>query len=250
MLLENKVAVIYGASGGIGRAVSSAFAREGAKVYLAGRTQAKLDKVAETIRANGGAAETAVVDALDQQAVTRFVDRVAQEAGRIDISFNLINVGDVQQPLMEITLDNFLQPITTTMRTQFITTRAAAPHMIKQKTGVILAFGGSSVQTTMAGLGGFQISLEALESLRRQWAVELGQYGIRVVTLKTGGIPESIDDSFAEKQAITESIEQITLLKRAATLADVGNVASFVASDLARTITATEVNISAGAILD
>jgi len=250
MLLENKVAVIYGAGGGIGRAVSAAFAREGAKVYLAGRTLEKLERAAEPIRAEGRAAETAIVDALDPQAVEGFVDTVVEQSGQIDISFNLIGVGDVQQPLMQIALDDFLQPITTTMRTQFITSKAAARHMIQCKTGVILAFGGSSVQTTMAGLGGFQISLEALESLRRQWAVELGQYGIRVVTLKTGGIPESIDDGFPEKQAITESIEQVTLLKRAATLEDVGNVAAFVASDLARSITATEVNISAGAILD
>ena len=86
--------------------------------------------------------------------------------------------------------------------------------------------------------------------LRRQWAIELGQHGIRVVTLKTGGVPESLSDSFAEKDKITTSIEQETLLGRAATLEDVGNVAAFVASDRARTLTATEVNISCGALMD
>ena len=90
----------------------------------------------------------------------------------------------------------------------------------------------------------------ALEGLRRQWACELGQHGIRVVTLKTGGVPESISDSFAEKDAITASIERETLLGRAASLEDVGNVAAFVASDLARTITSTEINISCGALVD
>ncbi|MEP7189164.1 MAG: SDR family oxidoreductase, partial [Roseiflexaceae bacterium] len=111
------------------------------------------------------------------------------------------------------------------------------------------AFGGGGPQT-MPGLGGFKVALDAIESLRRQWAVELGPHGIRVVTLKTGGVPESISDSFAEKDEITAGIERGTLLGRAATLADVGNVAAFVASDLARTITATEINISCGAILE
>src|SRR4051794_32989942 len=99
MLLENKVAVIYGAGGSIGGAVARAFAREGARVFLAGRTRAKLDKVAGEIRSIGGVADTAVVDALDERAVDDYVDAVVEQAGYIDISFNLITYGDVQEPL-------------------------------------------------------------------------------------------------------------------------------------------------------
>lgn len=249
MLLENKTAIIYGAGGSIGGAVARAFAREGARVFLTGRTQAKLDRLAADIRAMGGLAESAVVNALDARAVDAFVDGVAEKTGRVDISFNLIDVGDVQQPLMEISLDDFLQPITTAMRSHFITSRAAARHMIARREGVILAFGGDGPQT-LPGLGGFKIALDAIEGLRRQWACELGAYGIRVVTLKTGGIPESISPEFAEREVITASIEQETLLRRAATLSDVGNVAAFVASDLARSMTSTEVNISCGALVD
>ena len=121
--------------------------------------------------------------------------------------------------------------------------------MVTRRTGVILHFGGGGPQT-LPGLGGFKVALDAIESLRRQWACELGQYGIRVVTLKTGGVPESISDSFPHKDAIAASIAQGTLLGRAATLDDVGNVAAFVASDQARTLTGTEVNISCGALMD
>lgn len=249
MLLENKVAVIYGAGGQIGGAVAQAFAREGARVFLAGRTKAKLEKVADAIRANGGKADTVVVDALNEQAVNDFVDSVVKQAGGIDISFNVIGVDDIQKPLMELSVDEFLQPIVNEMRTHFLTGKAAARHMIPRKSGVILAFGGGGPQT-VAGIGGFKIALDALEGLRRQWAMELGAHGIRVVTLKTGGIPESIEVDFAAREAITASITEGTLLKRAATLADVGNVAAFVASDLARTITSSDVNISAGAIVD
>ena len=249
MLLENKVAVIYGAGGPIGGAVARAFAREGARVFLAGHTKEKITKVAADIGSNGGLAETAVIDALDEQAVNDFVDAVVEQAGTIDISFNLIGYGDVQEPLLEISVEDFLQPITNAMRTQFLTTRAAVPHMIKRGSGVILAFGGNGPHT-LPGLGGFKIALDAIEGLRRQWACELGKRGIRVVTLKTGGIIETLPDDFSGRDEIAAGIQQAALLNWTATLADVGNVAAFVASDQGRTLTATEVNISCGALMD
>jgi 3-oxoacyl-[acyl-carrier protein] reductase len=249
MLLENKVAVIYGAGGSIGGAVARAFAREGGRVFLAGRTLATLDTVAGEIRSSGGVADTAVVDALDGQAVDKYVDALAEKAGGIDISFNAISIGDVQEPLLEISVEDFLQPITNAMRTQFLTSRAAARHMIKQGSGVILAFGGDGPQT-LPGLGGFKVALDAIEGLRRQWACELGPHGICVVTLKTGGVPESMPANVPGRDEIVASLEAPTLLKRTATLADVGSVAAFLASDHARTITATEVNISCGAMMD
>jgi 3-oxoacyl-[acyl-carrier protein] reductase len=249
MLLDNKVAAIYGAGGSIGGAVARAFAREGAHVFLSGRTQASLDKVVTEIRSNGGAAEAAIVDALAGQSVDKFVDEVIKQAGQIDISFNLISYGDVQKPLLELSVDDFIQPIMNAMRTQFLTTYAAARHMVKRQTGVIMHFGGGGPQT-QPGLGGFKIALDAIEGLRRQWAVELGQHGIRVLTLKTGGIPESIPEDYPERENIINNLLPSTLLNRAATLADVGNVAAFVASDLARTMTSTEINISCGAIVD
>ncbi len=249
MLLEDKVAVIYGAGGSIGGAVARTFAREGANVYLAGRTQAKLDKVAEEIRAAGGVAETAQVDALDEQAVNGYVDAVAEQAGRIDISFNLISHGDVQGiPLVEMSLEDFARPVTAAVRTQFLTTRAAARHMIGRGSGVVLVLGETTDPVPL--LGGLRVTFDAMESLRRQWACELGPHGVRVVTLKTGGVPESIPAAFAGRDEIIAGIQRATLLNRTATLADVGNVAAFVASDQARTMTAATVNISCGAIMD
>jgi NAD(P)-dependent dehydrogenase (short-subunit alcohol dehydrogenase family) len=249
MLLENKVAVVYGAGGSIGGAVARTFAREGAQVFLAGRTKAKLDKVAEEIRSDGGVAETAQLDALDEHAVNAYVDAVAQRTGRIDISFNLISLGEVfGSPLVEMSLEDFSRPITTATRTQFLTTRAAARHMIERGSGVILAFGGTG--ETVSELGGFTVGLDAVEGLRRQWACELGPHGVRVVTLKTGGVPETLPEDVPDRDDIIAGIEQATLLNRTATLADVGDVAAFVASDRARTMTAATVNISCGALVD
>lgn len=248
-LLAGRVALVYGAGGPIGGAVARAFGHEGATVHLAGRTLATLDRVADAIRTAGGLAETARVDALDEQDVNRFVDGVAERAGRIDVTFNLISYGDVQRPLTDLSTEEFLQPIHNAMRSHFLTSRAAVRHMIRQRSGVILAFGGSGTQT-VPGIGGFKIALDAIEGLRRQWACEVGRYGIRVVTLKTGGVPESMPHDTQGRDEIARGITEATLLGRPATLQEVGDVAAFVASDLARTMTSATVNISCGAIVD
>jgi NAD(P)-dependent dehydrogenase (short-subunit alcohol dehydrogenase family) len=135
VLLENKVAVIYGAGGPIGGAVARAFAREGAGVFLAGRTRAKLDALAGEIRADGGQAESAEVNALDAAAVDEFVDGVVEQAGRVDVSFNVISLGDVQRPLTDLSVDEFLQPVTTALRSHFLTAKAAVRHMIGRDGG-------------------------------------------------------------------------------------------------------------------
>jgi 3-oxoacyl-[acyl-carrier protein] reductase len=254
MLLEGKRAVIYGGGGKVGGAVARAFAREGAQVYLAGRTLAPLDEVAEEIRSAGGVAETVQVDALDEQAVDGYVDAVAEKAGGIDISFNLISYADVQgTPLAEMSLEDLERPVVTAVRTQYLTARAAARHMIKQRSGVILTIGGSGgrdpIRDYMSGgfqvyLGGFQVALGAIDVLRRQLAVELGPHGIRVVTLETSGVPETTREDMRE--AITQSFIDTSMLKRVETLEDVGNVAAFAASDLARNITATSINMTDG----
>ena len=90
MMLRNKVAVIYGAGGAVGGAVARAFAREGAKLFLTGRHRAPVEAVAKEVVATGGPAETAEVNALDEQAVDRHLQSVIDKAGRVDISFNAV----------------------------------------------------------------------------------------------------------------------------------------------------------------
>ncbi|OLB80123.1 MAG: 3-oxoacyl-ACP reductase [Actinobacteria bacterium 13_2_20CM_2_71_6] len=251
MLLEGKNAIIYGGGGSIGGAVAQAFAREGAHVFLAGRTATALERVAEQIRSAGGAAETALVDALDETAVDRHADAVAASAGGIDISFNLIQHGDVQgTPLVEMQLDDYLRPVATAVKTTFLTARAAARHMIRQRAGVILMFGGTGAPLRDYYLGGLQTAFDALESMRRQLSSELGPCGVRVVTLRTGGVPDSLPGGFDGRDAIVADIEKQTMLGRAATLDDVGNAAAFAASGWARTVTAATINISCGSLID
>ena len=258
MLLENKNAVIYGGGGSVGGAVARAFAREGAKVFLAGRTGATLDEVAEEIVAAGGAAETALVDALDERAVDEHADAVAEKAGAIDVSFNAISHGDVHgTPLIEMQFEDFARPITIAMRAQFLTARAAARHMAKQGSGVILAITATTARMAIRNVGGTGVTFDAIEGLCRQWACELGPLGIRVVWLQTTGIPEALhgdlfpdyESGSAEGKTREEHIAWMrrdTMLNRLTSLAEVGNAAAFMVSDRAGPMTASAANITCG----
>ncbi|PXX61042.1 NAD(P)-dependent dehydrogenase (short-subunit alcohol dehydrogenase family) [Nocardia tenerifensis] len=249
MILTDKNAVIYGAGGTIGSAMAEGFAAEGANCFLVGRTAATLDAVAERIRARGGRAETAVVDALDATAVADHADALVERAGSLDISVNVTARTSIFTPLVDVSVADFAAAMAELVTSQLLTTKAAARHMIAQKSGVILFFGGSDPTTRIPGLGNVQVGCDAVEGLRRQWACELGPHGVRVVSLLTGGIPESFPDT-PETASVRAGMHAATLLGRAATRSDVGHVAAFVASDLGRTLTATQVNISCGALGD
>ena len=152
VLLENKNAVIYGGGGVIGGAVAHAFAREGATVHLAGRTLPRLEKVADEIRAAGGAVETAQVDAFDEDKVDEHANSVVASGGRLDISFTIISHPDhMGTPVVEMRYEEFEEPVTRRLRTMWITSRAAARHMIEQGSGVILTYGGTATRYRTTG---------------------------------------------------------------------------------------------------
>jgi NAD(P)-dependent dehydrogenase (short-subunit alcohol dehydrogenase family) len=262
MLLENKTAVIHGGGGVVGGAVARAFAREGARVFLAGRNLAPLDSVAEEIASAGGAVETAQVDALDEKAVDEHADAVAEKAGGIDVSFNAISHGDIHgPPLIEMSFDDFALPIMTAMRTQFLTAKAAARHMVEQESGVILAITATTARLAIPNVGGTAVTFDAIEGLCRQWASELGRYGIRALWLRTTGLPEALHaDVFPDygtgltegmtREQLIAWMQATTKLNRLTTLAEVGNVAAFLASDQASGMTATGANVTCGSVLD
>lgn len=250
MLLKRKTAVVYGA-GSIGGAVARAFAREGARVEVASRSLAAAEALAAEIDAGGGAAGAHQVDALDEDAVRAFVDGVATARGSVDVSFNLISVGDVQgTPLVEMDWQPFATPIERAVRSTFNTVKAAAPHMARGDGGVVLFFGGAGDPVPNYSIGGFQIALHAVEAMRRQYSAELGAAGVRFVTLRTGGVPDTIPDVMDGGEELAASLNGATMTGRAASLEDIGAVAAFVASDRARSMTAATVNVSAGALID
>lgn len=256
MLLEGKNAVVYGAGGHIGSAVTRAFAREGARVYLAGRTLPKLEAVATEIAAAGGAAEAARVDALDPQGIERHLGVIVKEAGRIDISFNAIGIrGDLQgTPLIEMPCEDFTLPVLTGVKTHFLTATAAARYMVRQGSGVILTLSSSSA--VLSGrdrryhlTGGFSTACAAIEALSRSLAGELGPMGIRVVCLRPNAIPETWTGD-AESARVKTYMENGTVLGRLPTLDEVAHAAVWMASDRASAMTGTIANLTCGSIMD
>jgi NAD(P)-dependent dehydrogenase (short-subunit alcohol dehydrogenase family) len=257
MLLEGKNAVIYGAGGSIGGAVAKEFVREGASVFLTGRNRENLEAVAREIAAAGGSAEFAVVDALDEEAVEEHAQAVASRAGSIDVSFNLITRGDVQGiPLIEMTTDDFVRPVTTGLTTTFITARAAARRMVGQGSGVILTLDSGSAKGSPM-MGGTGPADAATDTFVRNLAAEIGPRGVRVLGIWTAGLPETfskeklaaVDSRFQDEaalQGLIESLDRMRMTRRSPRLEEVAATAAFLASEKAGAITGTFVNVTSG----
>lgn len=240
MLLENRTAIVHGGSGSVGSAVARAFAREGADVYLTGRTRARLEEVATGIREAGGVAHVDVLDVLDRDAVERHAAAVTDHSDGIDICFNATFNDDIQgTPLVDMLVHDVMRPVTKAITSSFTVATAAARHMVQRGTGVILVMGGG--REAIPNLGGSHVAWAALAGLCRQLAAELGPHGVRVAWLLSPGSP-----IMGEPDPEADRL----LLPRRPSYDQVGNVAVFAASDWAATMTATEINLTAGAVVD
>jgi NAD(P)-dependent dehydrogenase (short-subunit alcohol dehydrogenase family) len=257
-LLKGKNAIIYGGGGDLGGGVARTFAREGATVFLAGRTREPLERVAADIAAAGGRAEVAVVDATDERAVDEHAAAVAAQAGGIDVSFNLIFRGDAQgTPLVEMTTERFMDAITTGVKTAFVTARAAVRHMAPQGSGVILHLTSGSSRGTMPLMGNTGPTDAATEAFMRYLAAEVGPSGIRVVGIHTAAVHETLTrEKMAavtggegpDPEAVLAGIAQMTMLRRPPALQQIADTAAFLASDGAGAITSGIVNATCGLV--
>ncbi len=257
MLLQDKVAVIYGAAGSVGRTAARTFANEGARVYLVGRTAESLESVAAEIHAAGGLAEVAVVDAQDPDAVEAHLDALVAATGRIDVSLNATHPGAVMGiPLREMTVDDFTRSAENALRLNFCTGTAAARRMAAAGSGVIL-----TMSTSTSGLsgrdrryhasGGFGPACAAVEEFTRGLAGEVGPYGVRVVCLRPDALPETWGPITEGPVADAHRyMTDGTALGRMPTLQQVADAAAFVASDRAGAMTGTIVNLTCGSIMN
>ena len=263
MLLEEKNAIIHGASGAVGSAVAYAFAAEGARVFLAGRTPAALEVVAEKIQASGGVADVATVDVMDEDAVEAHADAVVRTAGSLDISFNAVSLpqtGIQGTRIVDLSPDAFDLPMATYPKANFLSARAAARRMTEQGSGVILTITASPSRTGVPLMGGMAPAWAAIESLSRGLAAELGPHGVRVVCLNAAGMPETPQlsevyglhadaygisrDAFHARQA------DLTVRKQLNTVAEIADVAAFIASDRSSAITGAVANLTGGMVVD
>jgi NAD(P)-dependent dehydrogenase (short-subunit alcohol dehydrogenase family) len=263
MMLQDKVAVIYGAGGAIGGAVARAFASEGAKLFLTGRLRQPVEAVAKDIVSAGGFAEVAEVDALDEQAVGKHLQSVIDKASRVDISFNAVGMPDTKilgVPLVELDVTQFSLPITSYATSYFLTARMAARHMIPNKSGVIMTVTALPARMGSRSNGGYGPAMAAKEAMTRDLSAELAPQGIRVVGLRPHGLPETstmmeVFELKAKASGMTWEQFQgylagTTHPRRVMRLEEMANVAVFIASDKASGMTGTTVNLTMGSLDD
>src|SRR5215469_639567 len=263
-ILQGKHAVVFGAGGSFGSVVAREFAAEGADVFLSGRSKPGLEEVAQQITADGGVAHVAVIDAEDPDAVDAYIDGIKGEAGSIDVVFNLVGPRLKEygggKPATQLTVDEFMAPLVRLVKSQFITSRAAARQMIQQGSGVILFVTGSPARPHTPAATAIGAAFGAIENLTRNLAQDVSPRGVRVVCVRTAATPETrtIQELQASMTAATgiaqeqvlKTLADMTLLKVSPTIADMARAAAFAASDNARMMTGTVLNSSAGATID
>jgi NAD(P)-dependent dehydrogenase (short-subunit alcohol dehydrogenase family) len=263
MMLQDKVAVVYGAGGAIGSAVARAFASEGARVHLTGRLGTPVEAVAREIITAGGSASATQVDALDEAAIDEHLDAVIASAGRVDVSFNAIGIPDADilgVPLVDLDVERFARPITAYTRSYFLTARLAARRMLPNGSGVIMRVTATHARSGIPLVGGYGPAMAAMEALTRELSAELAPRGIRVVGLRPQAMPESptIREAFEPRAAASgltweewqALLASRTHPRRLMTLEELANVAVFVASDRASGMTGTTVNLTMGGLDD
>lgn len=262
MLLQNKNALIFGGGGHIGSGVARVMAREGASVYLSGPHLAPVKKVADEIRAAGGRAEASELDALDEPGVNAYVDRVAKQAGRVDVVFNAMGVSGEEAvgPSVDISIEKFMKYMQAMVPSQFLTARVAARHMAAQRSGVVVFLGATPALGVAPLIAGASAAHAAIEGLTRSLATEWSPLGIRVVCIRPNGMTDTrrIQGVLSAMgklvgmppEAMIQGAAEKTLLKRMPTVPETSEVIAFLASDRASTMTGAIVNASCGEVLD
>jgi NAD(P)-dependent dehydrogenase (short-subunit alcohol dehydrogenase family) len=259
-MLQGKHAIVFGAGGSLGAAVAREFAAEGADVYVSGRTPSTVNDLTQQIIADGGRAQAAVLDVLDDAAVNAYLHGIRQQAGTIDIVYNASGPRASEYAngrlALDLTVDQFMLPTDTIVKSNFITARAAARHMVQQRSGVILFVTGSPARGHVPGATAIGAAFGALENLTENLAIEVGPFGVRVVCLRTLANLDSrtiIDTMAAANFTMEQARAQFadsTFLKTTAGVSDTAKSAVLLTSDCARMWTATVVNQTAGAAPD
>ncbi len=258
MLLKGKVAIVFGAAGHLRQHIANRFDTEGATVLRTSKNFA------------GGASSTEALsgeklDATDEAAVDAYLDKVAGVHGVIDIVVNMAGVAPATynhgMPAAEVSLDQFILPLTVDTASQFITAKSAFRHMSKQGSGVILLNTSTLAKVGSPWSPALTASHAATEGLMRSLAHEYGPAGVRVLGVRSEAMPDSptieytfatmgsnMGMSFGEMKAFIE--QNKTALKKLPSADDTAAIFAFAASDRAAFLSGTMINHSAGHIVD
>ena len=201
--LEGQVALVTGASKGIGKSIARALAMEGAHVILVARSKEQLSSAVEQIYSLGLKASLHVADLTDPVATEKVIAAAVAEFGRLDILVNNAGLGHFR-PATELSLQQFDEMWNLNVRAIFVATKAALPSMIKANRGAIVNIGSLAGKNSFKGGTGYSATKWALRGFASSLMLEVRQYNIRVITV----FPGSVDTTFSATSKRGESITQ------------------------------------------
>ena len=255
MLLKGRVAIVTGASKGIGRVMSQVFAREGAKVACVARTAALVEETAALVRASGGEAVAITADLGREDDVREMVKKAVSTLGHVDCLVNNAGDGGPTKPVQDYPMEDWLYTVNSCLTSSYLCTRFAVPAMIDAGRGAIVNIASMAGRRGLAYRIGYCSSKAGQIGMTVGLAMELGRHNITVNAIAPGAVAGDRIDRVIAGQAEVRGIsaEQMrktfldrSPLKRMSTPEDISNLAMFLCSDLARSISGQCVPVTAG----
>jgi NAD(P)-dependent dehydrogenase (short-subunit alcohol dehydrogenase family) len=245
--LTNKVAIITGASSGIGYATAKVFAREGASVIVAARRKAELEALAEEIRFAGGQAIAVAGDVREEAFASLLVETAVEYFGGLDVAFN--NAGTLGElgPVPEMPLSNWRETIDTNLTSAFLAAKHQVPAMLARGGGSII-FTSTFVGTTVGfpGTAAYAASKAGVIGLAKVLAAELGPKGIRVNAILPGGTDTPMARSMNGTPEAMAFVQGLHALKRLASPDEIAKTALYLASEASSFTTGTAMLVDGG----
>ncbi|MBL4763627.1 MAG: SDR family oxidoreductase [Gammaproteobacteria bacterium] len=248
--LENKVAIITGASSGIGYEAAKLFASEGASVVLSARRGGQLNDLVGEIKSSGGKAVAFPCDVSREDGVVELVNFAKKQFGGIDIAFNNAGILGQLGPITDISSENWAETLSTNLTGAFYCAKHQIPAMLERGGGSIIftsTFIGNTVG--LPGMSAYAASKAGLNGLTKVLAAEYGEKNIRVNTLIAGGTDTPMSESFISSEEVREYVKSIHALKRTAHPLEIAKAALYLASDSSSFVTGSSLFVDGGASL-
>ncbi len=254
-MLDGRVAIVTGASKGIGRVTAQLFAREGAAVVCAARSAQLVEETAELIVGAGGRASAVVADLASEAGARDLVERGLQSFGHIDCLLNNAGDGGPTAPVQDYSLDDWRYTIDSCLTSSYLCARFAVPAMIRAGRGAIVNIASMAGRRGLAYRVGYCSAKAGQMGLTYGLALELGPYNITVNAIAPGAVEGDRIDRVVAGQAEVRGISEEAVrkafvdrapLKRMATADDIAWLAVFLCSDHARNISGQVVPVNAG----
>ena len=250
MKLKGQVAVITGAGRGIGRAIALAYAREGARLALAARSEPELEETVAAVTEVGGEAIAVPTDVTSQMATQRLARRVVERFGRIDVLVNNAGISGPIGPLQDNNIDDWVDTINVNLTGTFLVCRSVIPVMLEQGGGRIINLSGAGVANAWSNMSAYCSSKAAVVRLTEVLAQELEPQGILVNALGPGSVHTSMWEKMTEQAAdagadFIHELGQRVLSGGGAPIDDCAELAVWLASGESRALTGRIISAAA-----